>query len=135
MTKMFNKNVKPKLIALFILVLATGSLIHFDVFATDNKEYSVNKNGQTFGTIADVGPDSQPPELIAATGLDDKIGYVYYEDLQGDQPHNPKEAIEYMERLNVMIKEAREKGESYLWYIPLYESDGMTVIGSYGIVN
>ena len=62
-------------------------------------------------------------------------GYVYYADLERDTPQNPEEAKEYMERLDTLIREANERGDRYLWYIPLYASDGVTVIGSFGISN
>lgn len=134
MTKIANKNVKIILLSLLCLVLAVAMLIKLDVFTQDNgTKYSVNRNGQTFGTIANMGSNSNPPELIAATGIDGTIWYVYLKDLYGEQPRNPEAAKNYMGRLNVLIEEALKRGDNFLWYIPLYESDGITVIGSYRI--
>ena len=105
------------------------------VSANSEISYELNEHGQTYGNMnPELSPEIQEaPQLIAAIGIDGTSGFVYYDDLQGELPHNPEEALAYMERLNEQIAEARKRGDQYLQYIPLYESDGKTVIGSFGI--
>ena len=103
-------------------------------FAKDEL-YQRNKNGFTYGTMEAVAKDPlvEAPDLIACAGIDGTIGYCYKADLDGEQPSNPEEAIKYMEELNKQIAIAIKNGEVFLRYIPLYDSDGETVIGKFGI--
>lgn len=97
-------------------------------------KYPINENGQTYGTMNEVGPKSPyPPDLVAAKGIDGTEGYVYLKDLDGDQPKNPEEAVVYMKNLEEQIQKAIKNGEECLYYIPLYKADGETVIGSFGM--
>ncbi|MDR1589885.1 MAG: hypothetical protein LBS51_06795 [Oscillospiraceae bacterium] len=86
--------------------------------------YPVNANGQTYGTVGIVEDPATyvEPDLIACMGTDGTVGYCYKVDLDGEQPSTPEEALEYMARL-------AENG--YTREIPLYESDGETVIGQF----
>lgn len=96
--------------------------------------YSINENGQTYGGIyLDSTDPPEKPDLIAAIGLDGTKGYVYPADLRGDQPSTPEEALQYMEDLEQAYAKAKATGEQYSRYIPLYASDGITVIGEFGI--
>ena len=96
--------------------------------------YPVNKNGQTFGNMAFVGPyNPVRPDLIACIGIDGTEGYCYQTDLNGVQPNNPDEAMEYMNRLVQRYEEMRRNGDMYVRVIPLYAEDGVTVIGEFGI--
>ena len=45
----------------------------------------------------------------------------------------PEEAIEYMAKLELEIANAKAAGQEHFRYIPLYESDGITVIGTFGV--
>ncbi|MBR3083572.1 MAG: hypothetical protein IKH03_03250 [Oscillospiraceae bacterium] len=85
------------------------------------QNYQLNERGQTYGSVdTNVPPEEQVlPELISAIGIDGTRGYVYSSDLSGEQPKNPEEALEYMEKL-------RNEGPRS---IPLYASDGVTVLG------
>lgn len=97
-------------------------------------EHETNSNGQTYGSssvaIENLAPGTVVvlPELIAAMGSNGKEGYVYCKDLEGEQPNNPEEAVEYMKRLEELNKQGL-----YTRIIPLYESDGITVIGEFEI--
>jgi len=97
--------------------------------------YQTNENGFTYGTMEHVAknPLAEAPDLIASIGVDGTYGYCYKADIDGDQPSNPEESVKYMEELNRKIAIAIENGEEFLWYIPLYDSDGVTVIGKHGI--
>jgi hypothetical protein len=106
-------------------------------------EYPRNENGQTYGGISNPGPGTtrppEPPDLIAATGIDGTHGYVLKSDISGhgpfEAPNNPDEAMEYMRKMDELRAEQRAKGEEHLYYIPLYASDGVTVIGQFGVGN
>lgn len=94
--------------------------------ASESDKYSVNENGETFGSIesafveSDAGrvlDESLFPDLILVENRDGLVGYVRREDFIIDYPVSPEDA----ERVN---EEARQP-------IPMYESDGITVIGSF----
>ena len=94
--------------------------------------YPTNSNGQTYGSGA-VSTDGLAagsvfvlPDLIRVIATNGKEGYVYQKDLEGEQPNNPSEAVEYMKRL----KELNDQG-IFTRTIPVYESDGITVIGEF----
>ena len=76
-------------------------------------------------------------DLIPAIGIEGVEGYVLRSDLDGtgplDKPHNPDEALIYMEQLEALVEDAETRGDDYIYYIPLYASDGTTVIGKFGI--
>lgn len=122
------------LILLFMIGIAIGT-ISVSASSLDRPHlYSVNKNGQTYGSVNPYAAVPQEgPELIAAIGIDGTEGYIYEEDLNGEQPSNPEEAQVYMENLKRAAARAARSNEKYSRYIPLYDSDGVTVIGEFGI--
>jgi len=89
-------------------------------------EYPTNSNGQTYGSSSIPTEGFAPgtivvlPDLIAAMGTNGKEGYVYQKDLDGELPNNPEEAVKYMKRKTPCK-------------IPLYDIDGVTVIGEFNI--
>ena len=97
--------------------------------------YQTNDRGITYGHVNPFLPpeEQEVPELIAAIGLDGVEGYIYARDLDGDLPNTPEEAIEYMAKLELEIANAKAAGQEHFRYIPLYESDGITVIGTFGV--
>lgn len=98
------------------------------------RPYQVNQNGQTYGGMNPYAAVPQEgPDLIAAIGIDGTEGYIYEGDLNGEQPSNPEEAQVYMENLKQRAAKAARSNEEYSRYIPLYDSDGVTVIGEFGI--
>lgn len=85
--------------------------------------YPVNENGQTYG-LAPLAPSPEfEPDLIAAGGVDGTLGYVLAEDLNGKLPKTIEEAL------------AGQKLRSVTRFrvIPLYASDGKTVVGQFVI--
>ena len=93
---------KPVVAALILIVFLAGFLFTMatqsqGAYATS--PYKINSNGQTYGTIEDVPKDGEMPELLAAETTDGKIGYVYWEELDGASPSakNPDDAIRMME--------------------------------------
>ncbi|MDR1735386.1 MAG: hypothetical protein LBR85_00750 [Oscillospiraceae bacterium] len=93
---------------------------------------SVNENGQTYGPQP-LDPNVEPPELIAAVGIDGTRGYVYSKDIKDHEPFTSEEDIAaYTEKQHKLRKEAQKNGGAFLSYVPLYASDGVTVIGEFG---
>ena len=68
--------------------------------------------------------------LIAALGSNGTRGFVKAEDLDGDLPSNPAEAVAYMEEMERKTAYGTKK---YVRLIPLYAEDGVTVIGEFAI--
>lgn len=80
-------------------------------------EFGVNANGDTYGVT---GSDNSTPDLVAAIATNDLQGYVYAKDLEQPMPSSPAEALRWQEE---------HKGEAVR--IPVYLSDGETVIGEF----
>jgi len=113
-------------------IAATNQLIRYGFF--------VNENNQTYGTIKPLLPgddmevsEKNTPDLIACIGIGGTFGYCYRTDLDGVQPNNPEEALEYMKRLEERYEEMRRTGEIYTRIIPLYAEDGVTISGEFGV--
>jgi hypothetical protein len=101
-------------------VQASDPRVSYDVEATYINQtptaWAVNENGDTYGAINERGE----PDLVSAIASNGKLGYVYSKDLQGPEINNPEEALEYMESV-----------EGTTLMVPVYESDGETVIGEF----
>ena len=132
---MKKKSVRILSAILLVAGLLIGSATAITIRADARKSpYKTNDNGLTYGGINPYADpeDEEMPQLIAAIGIDGTEGYIYASEL--DSPvRNPEEAVKYMEQLNKEIEVAKAANEPYLRYIPLYDNDGATVIGKYGI--
>lgn len=90
-------------------------------------DYPVNANGETYGSSSISIEGLEPgtivvgPDLIQALGADGTEGYVRSSDFFSERPNNPEEALR--------MQEEREARGAYT--IPLYASDGITVIGEF----
>ena len=99
----------------------------------------VNQKGLTYGGIQETDSgDWIEPDLIAAVGVDGTEGFVYASELADAQMlgmtvNNPEEAAAYMKQLKQERELAKAENRPYLRYIPLYESDGVTMIGEFGV--
>ena len=97
--------------------------------------YPKNENGQTYGPDwmgAGEGYEEHAPDLIAASGVNGKQGYVKRTDLDnldGSPVSTPDEADEYMERKN------QRNGKNYYIVIPVFAEDGVTEIDQFWIYN
>lgn len=80
-------------------------------------EFGVNANGDTYGVI---GSDNSAPDLVGVVATNGREGYAYAKDLEGPMPSSPAEALRWQEE---------HKGE--VVRIPVYLSDGETVIGEF----
>lgn len=76
----------------------------------NSRELRRNENGVTYG------PDCFGTELISVAADDWTEGYVYRADLEGDMPKSIEEALAVSGQERV---------------IPVYASDGVTVIGTF----
>ena len=84
-------------------------------------EYPVNEQGQTYGHAPVLENQTlQEPDLIEARGENGVSGYVKASDLDSEVS-NPEEALAYQENI---------QADGYV-AIPLYKSDGKTVIGEF----
>jgi hypothetical protein len=75
--------------------------------------WGVNAKGETYGVTNAQGM----PDLVEVIANNGKIGYSYRDQLLGPQPKNPEEALHWHPTPHA---------------IPVYESDGRTVIGDFG---
>jgi hypothetical protein len=79
----------------------------------------VNRSGQTYGT--GLGLEwNERPDLIAVTATSGVHGYAYAGDLEPPGISSPEEALAWQEA---------SRGLSFS--VPVYESDGETVIGEF----
>lgn len=118
-----------KLTFIIIIALLTGAICSSSTYVCYSHNYATvsqypkNKYGRTYGIGSDaIYHDDKEPDFIKAVGDDGKtIGYVLATDLNGFQPKNPKEAIEW---------QANNKGDRV---IPLYDVNGEKVIGTFTV--
>ena len=80
--------------------------------------YSVNENGETYGNNLQAMELGYLSDLLLAEGENGEVGYIRASDLD-DAVTKPEEAVNTSADL----------------YIPLYESDGMTIIGQFKITG
>lgn len=85
---------------------------------TETSDWGINAKGETFG----VGGDGRSPDLIAVYATNGKHGYAYSKDLDGPVPTSPADALAQQE-----ANEGRSRS------VPVYESDGETIIGQFSI--
>lgn len=81
--------------------------------------YPVNARGMTYGSALNATSLTNEPNLIEAIGTNGKIGYVRAADLNPPESSGPAQAMAQ-----------QQSGESSR-VIPLYASDGVTVIGQF----
>lgn len=125
----FNLRKNIKFTFVIIITLLTGAICSSSTYVCYSNNYTAvlqyqkNKYGKTYGIRSDaIYHDGKEPDLIKAMGDDGKtIGYVLATDLNGFQPKNPKEAIEW---------QAKNKGYRI---IPLYDVNGEKVIGTFTV--
>lgn len=84
---------------------------------TETSNWGINAKGETFG----VQRDGKSPDLIAVYTTDGKHGYAYVKDLDGPlPPTSPADALAQ-----------QEANEGKTRSVPVYESDGETLIGEF----
>lgn len=85
---------------------------------TETSAWGVNAKGETFG----VQRGGKSPDLIAVVTTDGEQGYAYVKDLDGPMPTSPADALAQ-----------QEANEGQSRSVPVYESDGETIIGEFTI--
>ena len=89
---------------------------------TPAPKYQVNESGETYGSALYATSLETEPDLIEAYGADGTLGYVKKTDLHGGvSPKSPEEALQLQEKAKLSPPRT----------IPLYKSDGKTVIGEF----
>ncbi len=99
---------------------ASSTLRWEGVFTYSHREATalgVNANGDTYGVL---GSDAGEPDLVAVEATNGRSGYVYASELAGYTPTSPDDAAAWM----------AEHGDE-VRIIPVYESDGETVVGEF----
>lgn len=85
-------------------------------------DYPVNDRGQTYGVDSERIEDE--PDLIRAEATNGRVGYVMATDLAPPDFKSPEEAMAWSEE-----QENRSTPES----VPVYASDGKTLVGEFTI--
>ncbi|MCA0611025.1 protease, partial [Clostridioides difficile] len=128
-------------LGLLISLVIIGSIFTFNlninaqniiISNNENGNIRYNKNGETYGTsiINKDGDIIEEPNLIYAQGENNVKGYVKKNDLydEENQPQNPKEAVAYMKE-----KRKLSLNPFYKNTIPIYDKDGITILGEFKI--
>ncbi|MFD4291878.1 hypothetical protein ACFWPA_04235 [Rhodococcus sp. NPDC058505] len=87
------------------------------VAETIDIETGTNNRGQSFGSGEGIDADADLPDLIAAIGSNGEIGYIH-KDALGGPAATPEQAL------------ATDPGART---VPLYDTDGTTVIGEFAV--
>ena len=117
-------------VAAVVLAGGAGSALAWAVAVPEQPEpprpapFETNAAGETFGSALGAEID---PDLILASGVDGVVGYVRAADLNGPDFSSPEEALRYQEEHGLLSGQDRE--------VPLYDSDGKTVIGTFVLVG
>lgn len=98
---------------------ATTSTITISAYsALDHNGWKVNSSGLTYGALNYLTDDGHGlPDLIEVLGINGNVGYVYKSAWNGVEASTPEEALELIEQGSVTL--------------PVYDSEGQTVIDSF----
>ncbi|WP_238009023.1 hypothetical protein KZZ52_20805 [Dactylosporangium sp. AC04546] len=83
--------------------------------------YPRNASGETYGSAAEAWSPDQEPDLILVMFGRGQQGYVKKKDLDPPKFTNPHDAIEW----------SRQNASKPAQVLTVYESDGMTAIGTF----
>lgn len=98
--------------------------------STEDIVVETNANGEIFGAAPILEQINITPDLILAIGTNGKTGYVKSSDLNMDYISNPDFATSYTNYIEAKMNSC---DQSSALIIPLYESDGVTVIGEFAL--
>lgn len=82
--------------------------------------WPTNEKGMTYGSSMNATCPEDEPDLIQAEATNGRRGYVLRSDPEGPIPKSPQEAL---------ALQVAQAGRDEV--IPVYESDGTTIIGSF----
>ena len=135
------------------LELETGALSEEELDAlarslTLASPWPRNEAGETYGYILEgAGGELVYPDLSSVHGTaillpdgsrdPDTVGYIRESEKDPHMglrpPSSPEDALRYDEEVLALAREALAEGRDYVYAIPVYLEDGVTVIGKYGI--
>lgn len=95
--------------------------------AIENLVVQTNENGEIFGSALLLEQINVSPDLILAIGTNGKTGYVKAADLNMSNITTPDQAVAFASYVESQIALQTQSPPT----IPLYESDGVTVIGEF----
>ena len=101
--------------AILSIAIASGFAAIYSGNSDIPLQKGVNEKGQSYGCGSDFG---ETPDLVAAVGIDGTLGYIYKTDMEPEFK-TTEEALQWQEK--------RKDRKT----IPLYSSDGETVIGEF----
>lgn len=96
--------------------------------ATDQK-IQRNSRGQTYGSAAAITDDTKLPDLVSSIGTNGRQGYIKSSDIPAT-PKTKEQASTLPERTDSSGQRVRSGAPKT---VPVYESDGTTVIGQFRI--
>ena len=102
-------------VILIIVIASSSVMIHLENSDIHSLE-GINEKGQTYGIGSDL---NGTPDLVLAIGIDGTLGYVYKTDIDPPKFKTIEEALKWQEE------------RKDIKTIPLYSSDGETVIGEF----
>lgn len=85
-------------------------------------DYPVNENGDTYGTAKDLVYLEDFPKLLRVLGDHGIEGYVYLDDVLGEAPASPEEAVRQQEARI----QAEKDGTAEPRVLTVYAADGKT---------
>jgi hypothetical protein len=85
--------------------------------------YPKNASGQTYGSAAEATTPQNEPDLILVVATNGKTGYAKRTDLDPKSAANPAQAV--------AAQKANAASSAVRAPVPVYESDGKTVIGEF----
>lgn len=136
------KNKLVKIVGMYVLVftVCTSSFVLFASSMHYRNEsekpaptYPVNKNNETYGSLADSISEDTEPNLVLVQLADGTLGYVRSVDLRGEVPSNPEEAVAMQMEKEKRVKRARglKTGDT----INVYDVNGETILGEFLIYD
>jgi len=118
---MINTRTKKHITIIAVVLFLMTISITVALGVRNLSDADTNEFGQTYGTLDSIEHLGEIPDLIKAMGVDGTVGYVYKDELYPPLGNTPEEALK-------LQAERDARGE---YTIPLYESDGKTIIGEF----
>lgn len=112
---------------LYICSKTPNYIIESNSRAIENLVVETNANGEIFGSALLLEQINVSPDLILAIGTNGKTGYVKAADLNMSNITTPDQAVSFSSYVESQMALTTQAPPT----IPLYESDGVTVIGEF----
>ncbi|MGW8812985.1 hypothetical protein [Gordonia terrae] len=97
--------------------------------AAADQKVQRNSRGQTYGSAAETTVDTKLPDLVLSIGTNGRTGYIKSADIPAT-PKTKAQASALPERTDSTGQRVRASAPKT---VPVYESDGTTVIGQFHI--